>query len=244
MASIVYNGIDLSGIMEIKDVEMSALPPMEAVTSEIPGLVGAAFVENSIGPREIKIKARIATQSIDPFEIQREWSDAVAPLVAEGPKVLSLAQHRYYMAVFTGETALEFASYSAAAELTFLCPDPYAFGATKTVSIPSGGQATFTVGGNRPTKPKITAASAVRNANSKTWGVRLDGGDYLYVDTGSSSARKVVADCGERALTVAGAAALPTLLSDWLVLNPGQHVVKMDQGSGAATLTYVERWAR
>ena len=30
--------------------------------------------------------------------------------------------------------------------------------------------------------------------------------------------------------------------SDWLVLEPGTHTLAIDNGTGAATVTFVERW--
>ena len=86
------------------------------------------------------------------------------------------------------------------------------------------------------------ANSAVRNSSSLVWGVKVDNADFVHVATGSSSSRKVEIDSEKRICKVANAIALPTLDSDWIVLEPGAHTVAMDNGTGAATLSWVERW--
>ena len=125
--------------------------------------------------------------------------------------------------------------------VNFQLVEAAAYGDTVTKTVPSGGSLTFTVGGTYPTKPRITA-SASRDGSSQVWGLRLDSGDFLHVATGSASPRNIVLDCESRTLTIAGAVALPTLDSDWFELPPGTHTLTMDKGTGAATVTYRERW--
>ena len=100
---------------------------------------------------------------------------------------------------------------------------------------------TFNVDGTYKAAPVITA-NATRNASSLVWGLRLDEGDYLHIATGSASARPITANCGERTLSVNGSVAIPTLDSDWLELEPGVHTLRMDNGTGAATVTWRDRW--
>jgi hypothetical protein len=116
-----------------------------------------------------------------------------------------------------------------------------AYGAARTVTVPSGGSVEFNVGGTYKTMPRITA-NAARDSSSLVWGLRLDGGDFVHVATGSNAVKSVLIDCAERICTVAGAVALPTLDSDWLELEPGTHTLAMDNGTGAATVVFTERW--
>ena len=127
------------------------------------------------------------------------------------------------------------------AQLTFTVTNPIAYGRERTITVPSGGSVIFIVDGTAPTRPRI-AASATRSASSQVWGLRLDEGDYLHVETGVSSACAVAIDCEERTLRINNNPAIPTLDSDWLELSPGEHTIRMDNGVGAATITYYERW--
>jgi predicted phage tail component-like protein len=157
------------------------------------------------------------------------------------PLVLPDTPERYYMAIHDGEVQTVRGINGEIAQLEFVITNPIAYGEKRTVVVPSGGSITFRVGGTAKTKPRITA-SAVRNATSLVWGIRLDEGDFVHVATGAAAARSVVLDCDERTLAVNSAVAIPTLDSDWLELSPGEHTLRMDNGTGAATVEFLERW--
>lgn len=167
-------------------------------------------------------------------------------LDVDGPRALVLPDtpDRRYMAVPSGALAVERHIDCDTAVLAFDVVEPAAYGSTRSATVPSGGQVTVTVDGTYPTAPAIYAASAVRDASSLAWGIRLDGGDFVHIDTGSASARRVDIDCGTRTSTITASrtAKLLTLDSDWLSMEPGSHVLKMDEGTGAATVTWTERW--
>ena len=86
------------------------------------------------------------------------------------------------------------------------------------------------------------SASAAKNGNGGFWRLALEDGTYLLatIPTGVTSA-PVVVDCGERTLTVNGNVSLLAPEADWLLLAPGAHTLTMT-GTGAATVTYNERW--
>ncbi len=241
MACFIFGGIDYADILEVASVEMPALPKTAPDLRYATARDGAVLAGNPLEPRKIKVKARLVTDSIDPRDIQRRWADIASGMRSDGPMPLSLADGIWYMAVLSEETPLEYNSYSAFCVLTFLCPDPIAYGAERTVTVPSGGSVDFLVGGTYPAKPTITA-SAVRDAESLVYGLRLDDGDYLHIATGSGSAVGISVDCADRECIVNSAASLPTLDSDWLVLSPGAHTLEMDNGTGDATVTFRERW--
>ena len=241
MTMLIFNGNSLSDILEIESITMPAMAPVAVTTRDAPGRDGAAFCGSRMEPMEIVVKARLATKCIEPAEIQRQWSRVAALLRSDGPAPLTIAPGLYRMAVLSEETPLKFRSYSATAELRFLCADPVAYGDERTITVPSGGSVTFEVFGTYPAAPKI-AAQAVRDAEALVWGIRLDSGDYIHVATGSADAQAVEIDCADRTCKVASSAAVPTLDSDWLALEPGTHTLVMDKGTGAATVTFRERW--
>lgn len=241
MACFVFGGIDYADILEIAEIEMPAIPQTAPDMRQATCRDGALLASNRLKPLEIKVKARLVTEHTDPRDIQRRWAEVAATMRHAEPEPLSLADGIYYLAVLADDSKLEFKTYSAFAELTFLCPDPVAYGDERTITVPSGGSVDFMIGGTYPAKPTIEAA-AVRDAESLVWGLRLDGGDYIHIATGSASARDVAIDCGARECAVNHEPSLPTLDSDWLVLEPGTHTIEMDNGTGAATITIRERW--
>lgn len=164
-------------------------------------------------------------------------------LDVDGPRRLVLPDtpDRYYMAVPEGQLELTRGIRSEYGQLSFTVVEPAAYGDEHSITVPSGGSVTFNVDGTYKAAPIITA-NATRNSSSLVWGLRLDEGDYLHIATDSASARPIVADCGERTLSVNGSVAIPTLDSDWLELEPGVHTLRMDNGTGAATVTWRDRW--
>lgn len=164
-------------------------------------------------------------------------------LDVDGPRRLVLPDtpDRYYMAVPEGRIDLKRFYAAESGMLSFTVVEPAAYGDEHSVTVPSGGSVIFNVDGTYRAAPVITA-NAVRSSSSLVWGLRLDEGDYLHIATGSASARAIVADCGERTMSVNGSVAIPTLDSDWLELEPGVHTLRMDNGTGAATVTWRDRW--
>lgn len=241
MACFIFDGVDYANILDVASIEMPALPQTSPDLRYATGRDGALLAGNAFQPLEITVKARLATDTIDERDIQRRWAEVAARMRTAEPRPLSISEGIYRNAVLQDESPLDFKTYSAVAELKFLCPDPVAYGIERTVTVPSGGSVTFNVGGTYRTRPKVTA-QAVRNSSSNLWGIRLDGADYIHVATGSASARAVSIDCDARTCTVAGNAAMITLDSDWLELEPGTHTLAMDNGTGEATVTFRERW--
>ena len=113
------------------------------------------------------------------------------------------------------------------------------YGDTHTVTVPSAGSVSFIVKGSYPTAPTIHAQSA--NVSSSTvWGLRLDETDFIHVQL--SEASEVAIDCDKRTCLVGSDVKLPTLDSDWIHLTNGHHTLRNDQGTGACTVTWTERW--
>ena len=240
--TFLFNGIDMTEYLDAAGIDMPAIPEIEAVVREVSGRDGTVYLGSSLKPLMITVKARLAADEIDPAEIQRRWAIVASMMRTDEPAPLSISPGIYRMAVLNGTTDLEFKTYSATADLKFYCADPVAYGERRTVSVPSGGSATFVVGGTYPASPVVKASGAVRDSTSHGWRVRLDGGDFLRVDTGTNQACPVVIDCLERTCRIGANASLPTLDSDWLVLKPGEHTIANDLGSGACEVEYVERW--
>ena len=218
-------------------------PQARAETTDVPGRDGSVLRSITYGPRDITLECRVFAD---------RWADYDAVidqlathLMGRGTMPVVLRTHpdetyEAYLSAITpgdrvGGTGIGYV------ELFLVAPDPHRTGQTHSVTIPSGGSATFFVGGNAPAAARVSAASAVRKAASLVWGVRFDDQEFLHVHTGSSSARAVEIDCASRVVTVDGMLTVPTLDTDWPVLRPGKHTVTMDNGTGAATLEWTER---
>jgi len=239
--SLTFNGHDLTTDFICGEPKRSIIKAKPTLRERSAGngsvFVGLGFEASTIS-FGVTTTASTATLRREAFSKLGGW------LNVDEPKQLVLPEtpNWYWLAVPDGSFDIEKYIDGDGAELTFILVDPVAYGVEKTLTVPSGGSLTFTVDGTYPTKPVITASSAVRNSTALVWGLQLDSVDYVHVATGSGSSRAVAIDCDKRTCTVASAVSMITLDSDWLEFTPGSHTLAMDYGTGAATVKYRERW--
>lgn len=237
--SLYFNGKNLETLFTIGDQQFSVLNSV--VTSiDVPGRDGTIVRERTFGPSSVSFtiaKKGTVEERRQAFSTLGQWLNVTEPKNLQLP-----GSTLYYKAVPSGTVDIERTMDADVATLTFDIVDPAAYGQTKTATVPSGGNVSITVGGTYPTYPTIAASAAVRDSSSKTWGVRKQTGEYLCVDTGSDSSRAINFNGSTRKCTVAGATKVPTITSTWFSLPPGTHTITNHLGSGATTITWVERW--
>lgn len=218
-------------------------PTARADTIDVPGRDGTVLRGITYEPRTITLECRLFERTWEDFETLRDV--LVTYLMTHGEMQLILRTHpdEYYMAHFNSMTEGDRVGGTGIGylELEFTANSPWRYGDVRSVTIPSGGSATFLVNGNLPATASVTSAAAYRDNSSTVWGVRFDEGNVAHIATGSSSARAVVIDGMTRSATIEGAVAMITLDSNWPELLPGSHTVRMDEGTGQATLTWQER---
>ena len=238
--SLIFDGHDFSTLFVWGDPQITILAA-KPDTREVSGRNGAAFVGMTYDVATVAF----TIAALGDAETRRVALSTLGKwLMVDEPKPLYLPDtpDRYYLAVPGAGLDLTRGIGGEMAQVTFTLVDPVAYGDTQTASLPSGGSVSVNVNGTAPTYLNVVAASAVRNSSAQVWGVQVDNVDFVHVATGSSSSRKVEIYSDERICKVQDALKLPTLDSDWLKLEPGAHTVAMDYGTGAATLSWVERW--
>jgi len=194
----------------------------------------------------VSVSVRLVAKPRVGHDAREALSALVSWLDVDGAKRLSLSGDGglWRLAVPEGAPSVEDARWNDIVTVRFLQVDPLLYGTERSVTVPSGGTAGIVTGGDAPTSPTISASGAVRASESGVWGVRLDEGDFLHVALPTASESAVSIDCGRRTCSVDGATTLPTLDSDWWEMRPGAHTIRNDVGTGACTLTWVERWHR
>lgn len=239
MESVVFDGVVLTDRWTVLSTRGVASQNVQTV--EVPGRDGCTARGMTYGcPPVVLVFIVDPTDRAGVLEARRELT---ALLSVREPKRLEFGcdDGLYYMAMPSGDVNWTQFVHTGKLEVPFLVPSPAMYGAVREAVVPSGGSVTVEVGGTYPTAPKLAADAAVRGSGN-VWGVRLDDGDFVHVATGNSSARRVYVDCEARTANVNGSATVPTLDSDWLELVPGEHVLRNDQGTGACTVTWQERW--
>ena len=218
-------------------------PAARPETVDVPGRDGTILKAMTYEPRKITLECRAFGRRWADFD--RIVDEIAAHAMTHGLVDVSVRSHpgetyRAYLESISpgdrvGGTGIGYF------ELAFTAPDPYRRGREHKVTVPSGGSVQLRVGGTAPAVVSLYAHSAVRSTGSTVWGVRFDEGEFLHVATGSEYARTVDIDCDSRTVKVGGGTAMLTIDSDWPTLAPGRHTVRMDEGAGVATLTWVER---
>lgn len=223
-----------------------ALPPAQRAvkTAAIAGRDGTVLTGVTLNALTISMQLNVIdgtkSERLELLDTLSGWLD-----VDEAKRLeFSFDSGKYYMAVPSKIGAHKrWRAADAFTGVTFICPDPVRFGESHTVSVSSGGSSTIDVGGTYPTNLNITANSAVRNSSTGYWGVSVDNQKVMKVATGSSSSRKVTIDTDTRTVKVSNVVSLPTLDSDWFDgITPGSHTVSSTLGTGAFTVSWVDRW--
>ena len=238
---ILFDGHDLCELFLCGTPEFKILNSVVEFY-ETPGRNGAVMAQRTWGVSTVEFP--IATIG-NATERRNALSTLGAWLNVDEPKKLVFPDtpERYYLAVPDGELSLDRGVDNEIGNLKFTLTDPIAYGVEREVTVPSGGSVTFRVDGTYAAKPTITAAAAVRKSSSPfAWQLTLDSGDFIRLSLGDNNAHAVAIDCEERTSKVDGAVMLPTTTSDWFELAPGEHTIVMTYGTGAATITYRERW--
>lgn len=237
---MIFDGHDLNSLFVVSRPTFETFAPNRSF-QDVLGRDGTVYMGGSLIGGNISVKLSVIRKT--PAQRREALSTLFMWLDVDEPKWLVMDDQPgiSYKAIPSGDMPIDSFTNADSVVVNFRLLEAAAYGDTVTKTVPSGGSLTFTVDGTYPTKPTITA-NAARDGSSQVWGLRLDNGAFLHVATGSASARDVVLDCENRTLTIQGAVALPTLDSDWFELAPGEHTLVMDKGTGAATVTYKERW--
>lgn len=237
---VVFDGHNLTNLFAVSDLRNSLLP-RNIGTEDVPGRDGSLFTGATLSARTITLTLTIIDRSITGRQAAERLLASILAVDEPRPLSISIDGGLYYMAIPHADSEGSRYRNATSYEVVFEVPDPVAYGETKTITVPSGGSVTFTVGGTYPTMPTISAPAAA-NGSGGFWRLRLEDGSYLLatIPSGVSSA-PVIADCEKRTLKVNGNVALLVPDADWLVFEPGEHTLEMT-GTGAATVVFTERW--
>lgn len=237
--TVIFDEHDLSDVVDVGVPTIGALAS-RATYETVPGRNGKIVTGRTWDSFTIEF---MVYAHGTPWERRDAFSRLGMWLDVDEAKELILPDcpDRRWLAMPDGDVPLARYIGDESGKVKLVVTDPVAYGARKSVTVPSGGSASFYVGGTYKASPRI-AGTVTRDASSHQWGIRLDEGDYLHVEIGVASAVALTLDCGECTCTVSGAVSLPTLSSDWLELSPGYHTLRNDLGSGSATVSWEERW--
>lgn len=237
---VTFDGHVLTNQFAVSNLQNSLLP-RNINTVDVPGRDGSLYLGATLAPRTIKLTLTVRDRTVAGLQAAARTLAAILNVDEPRPLSMSIDGGLYYMAIPNAPSDGTRFRRAIRYEVEFLAVNPVAYGAERNITVPSGGSVTFEVGGTYPTMPQVSVAAA-GNGSGGFWRLRLDGGDYLIatIPDGVSTA-PIDADCAARTLVVNDTVTLLKPDADWLVFEPGQHTLAMT-GSGAAIVTYNERW--
>lgn len=216
-------------------MDRSILPEVSVTTASVPGKTGTSFQKVDLNELQISVRMRLkASVGDDLAELRHMLAER---LYAAIPEMLVLDDEptRYYLATTSGSSDMDRISPSASVELTFLCPDPIAYGQSRT--SPMTTSANIKVGGTWPTKPTITAKPAAGSYYKIT---NYTTGEFVQINRTFNGTETVVIDCEHEQANVNGVNAAVTIASDYFAMSPG--AIRLTANNGTATVEWIERW--
>jgi predicted phage tail component-like protein len=115
----------------VRNVQRDILPEVSSRTITIPGRPGVYYSGAEYGAREIRVEIVLSGESFS--DIRAKVRDIAGWLKPDGIKSLVFDDEpdKTYLAVLSEGSEIEEIVYTGKGEITFICPDPYAFGAVR-----------------------------------------------------------------------------------------------------------------
>lgn len=235
--SVVFNGFDLSGYLDVEKVSNPPLSGVQIATQAVGGRDGARFVSKNLSTRTIKVDVVIAGRS------RQEYMEHVRDVarVLYGVDVGKLSglpgDDRYYKATLAGWT-MEKLMTIGHGSIEFLCCDPYAYGVEHAVPINTPVQIMGSVSARGVFTLRVPAAISgdltVSNSQTDAF-VRIFGpfaaGDAVEIDTLR----------GYVTVNSASAMSRVDIQSDWFDCT-GTLTLAVQPSDVTGLYRYTERW--
>lgn len=236
---VLFNGVNLADYFTIGEISRP-LPGERLNTIDTPSRDGVSINGSKSESFSLSIELWVIgiKNQADKTKVLRRIrslfnTDKPTPLWFEGDGCL------YYMVIATDFQRTDFID-SLKVTVSFISPTAYIYGEKKCSLISKQG--CMLIKGSSETKPVITIKNAVRSRENNLVGVRLDDGDFLYVNPQTDTPSEIIFDCESRTCSVNNVNSVPTVDSDWFEIKPGLHKFVLDQGSGKAEVSWQERW--
>lgn len=242
--ALTFNGHDIGSNYAVNRQLGRTLAAYDPILVDVPGRAGQLYAGTRALPAQITLDVYAMGNTREAR--QTEMRTLAGWLAVDKPKTLILGDENglYRRAIPTGESVQEAYLNADHAEITFVCPDPRAYGAFSTVTYTTTGAGTgtldVTVGGTAPTAPTITGTAA---GNSEgLWKLTDETGAGIYAAIPNGTSYSIEANCEARTLKVNGAVVMLPPTFDWPEWEPGAHVLTITGGASNITVSWQGRW--
>lgn len=237
--AFTFNGVSSTVHLVENNVYHNILPPLAFRSLAVPGRAGVYDFGVGLGAREIAVDVTVKGSSQADL---RSKVRAIASWLYQDslkPLVFSDEPDKTYYARIAGNTDLEQIVWVGQGTITFVCPDPYAEGATRSQPISSG--ATITNNGTAKVFPVFT----VNFSGSASYFKVVKGTQQIYIAKSFSVGDVLVID-NAKALVISNSLRIMNtvdLSSTFFPLEPGVTVVTFAPTVNASVrVDFKEKW--
>lgn len=237
--AFTFNGVSSTTHLIENSVYHNVLAPLAFRSLAVPGRAGVYDFGVSMGAREIAVDVTVNGNSQADL---RSKVRAIASWLYQDslkPLVFSDEPDKTYYARITGSTDLEQIVWVGQGTITFICPDPYAEGATRSQTISSG--ATITNNGTAKVFPVFTA----NFSGSASYFKVMKGTQQVFVAKSFSVGDVLIIDNAKALVTANSLRVMDSidLSSTFFPLDPGGTVITFAPNANATVrLDFKEKW--
>ena len=134
---MIFNGIDLSPYLRIKEIHGRGISPSELTLIDVPAMDGAYYSQKRRPPRVIEIEADIRASNREELRTKLDQLNAILDVNQPVPIIFPDEPDMIYYGIpeSTGE-GNEY-TFLHQVQLTIICPDPYKYSDEVIVEFPS-----------------------------------------------------------------------------------------------------------
>lgn len=228
-----FGDADLGHFLHVSNVGRSISPARRVNQQDT--VRGSLYRPYGLDALEISVTVNVKATALADVATARRALAGMLIADTEQELVLPDEPGLYYMAYWQGGAELDRLMRWPEATLTFVAPDPLAYGDEHAFELTNSAK-TIARGGTAPAKPTITAVPA---AGSYWTVTNVTTGEYVRVDADFTGSQTVVLDFENERCLVNGTDHAVDIRSDFFELGEADQVRKLN---GTATMTWTERW--
>ena len=234
---MMFGGVYLTQYFRIKDIRKSLLPRIKNTITSTPGRLGARLKKTNLEEGYIYVDIRIKELSKERLNELKRYLASILFTTELKKLILPDESGVYYMAKLDGVTEVDRVTTWGDTTLTFLCPNPIAYGESKTFNLTES--TTLRNLGTYETAGTITA-EIVENINHVEV-INQNTGEFIYIGHDFVEGDIVKINFEEEMICKNDYSIMPSLHleSDFFKLPVGEFRITSNVN---ATLEFNERW--
>lgn len=234
---MIFNGIDFNDYLVVERIRRKLLPPINVVSINVPGDLGARFPTVQVESNIIEVDVRIIEK--DREAVQAKAREVAGLLFTREPKKLKLKDEpdKFNMAILQGDIDLEKFMNTGYAVLEFLCLDPLAY-SDNISSFQNINNKDIINNGTAPVFGKITIKIVNESPNVKI--TLQNTGEYIFLEGPFVTNDILHIDLEKEVVTKNGISIPASLDSDFFKIPPGTF--RLTTTYGTIDLEFREAW--